>query len=223
MTSPAPDIVPIFATPFAVVPIGSARDLNPVLSALLLSRATEEYRDAGAPRDPLCFRSREDLFEWRHPAIGQLRREMLGGICAAVRAVNLCTDAEFAALGVHTRARFTVVRPDGCLPAMSAPMASWYALYCVTAPPPPPARADSGVVRLYAVREASMFMDAANCRLSQPFTGGHQSWRPIPGQIAVFPASILHEVALNRTDDNLVLVGVRVRFAHSGQAALPPW
>lgn len=223
MSTPVPDIVPIFATPFAVVPLGNGPDLNPGLSALFLSRATEPYRDPTTPRDPLCFRSKEDLFEWQEPAVEQLRRAMLGGICAAVRAVNHCTDAEFAALGLQTRARFTIVRPDGCLPAMSAPMASWYALYCVASPPPTAARADSGVLRLYAVREASMFTDAANCRLSPPFTGGHQSWRPVPGRMAVFPASILHEVALNRTDGNLVLVEVRVRFAHGGQTAQPPW
>ena len=102
-------------------------------------------------------------------------------------------------------------------------MASWFALYCVAAPPPAPARVHSAVLRLYAIREGTMFMDAANWRLREPFAGGHHVWRPVPGKMAVFPASILHEVALNRTTSDLVLVSARVRFAHAGQTATPPW
>jgi hypothetical protein len=67
-----------------------------------------------------------------------------------------------------------------------------------------------------------MFMDAANSRLHAPFSGTHHLWRPVPGQLAVFPAGILHAVALNRASGDLTLVMVRVRFAHPG-SVLPPW
>jgi hypothetical protein len=221
--APAPIIVPLFATPFVVVSLGAAAQLNPSLAVLFTSRATEERRDPAAPADRLCYRSREDLFDWQDEAVGLLRREMLGGICTAVMAVNCYTDAEFDALGVQARARFTVVRPNGCVPAATAPMASWYALYCVAAPAPVPTRADSGTLRLYAVRDASMFMDAANWRLRAPFDRSHFIWKPVPGEMAVFPASILHEVALNRTETDLLVVAARVRFAHGGQTAMPPW
>jgi hypothetical protein len=208
-----------------VVPIDGATELNPALASLFLSRAADAYRDPALPSDPLCFRSREDLFEWRGEPVGQLRAQMLAGICAAVKAANLYTEPEFDALGLQARARFAIVRPDGHIPASTSPMASWYALYCVAAPPGAPARADSGVLRLYAVRHGTMFIDAANCRLRPPFDPLHQTWRPIPGQMAVFPASILHEIALNRTDANLLLVGARVRFVSAGQdqQTMPPW
>jgi hypothetical protein len=222
VTTPAPTLVPIFATPFVVVSLGAA-ELNAALASLFLSRATEAYRDPAVRPDPLCFRSREELFEWPDEAVGHLRRQMLGGICAAARAANSYTDAEFDALRVQVRARFTIVRPDGSLPAATAPMASWYALYCVAAPPPVPARADSGVLRLYATRDARMFMDAANWRLRPPFSGSHHGWAPVAGEMVVFPASILHEVALNRAAADLLLVMARVRFAHAGQTAMPPW
>jgi hypothetical protein len=221
--SAAPTIVPIFASPFAEVPIEASAAFNPPLVALLTARATEQYRDPDLPRDPLCFRSREDLFEWDHELISRLRGEMLAGICSAVMAVNLYTSAEFDALKLQARARFTIVRPDGCLPATSAPMASWYALYCVAAPPATPARADSALLRLYTLGSGTMFMDAANWRLRPPFPTSHHHWQPVPGQMAVFPASLLHEVALNRTHENLLLIAVRVRFAHPWQTATPPW
>jgi hypothetical protein len=223
MTLGAPSITPIFATPFAVVPTGIPPDLNTALASLFLSRATEDYRDASAPREARCFRSREELFEWPDEPVAQLRRHMLRGICSAVMGVSHHTAAEFNALGLQARARFFIVHADGAIAASSAPMASWYALYCVAAPAPAAARADSGVLRVYAVRAANMFLDAANYQLRAPFAATHHIWRPVPGQMAAFPASILHEVALNRSDGSLVLVGVRVRFAHSKQAALPPW
>jgi hypothetical protein len=223
MTAAAPTLVPISATPFAVVALGGPADLNASLASLFLARATEEYRDAALRPDPLCFRSREELFEWPEEAVGHLRRQMLAGICAAVMAANLYTQAEFEALRVQARARFAIVRPDGSIPAATSPMASWYAVYCVASPPAAPARGDSGVLRLYAVRDAKMFMDAANWRLRAPFSGTHHVWRPVAGELAVFPASILHEVALNRAAADLLLVTVRLRFAHAGQAAMPPW
>ncbi len=223
MTTPVANVMPIFATPFAVVPVGAPAELNAALAVLFLERATEAYRDPAIPRDALCFRGREDLFEWQDEAIGELRRALLAGVCAAVMAVNRYTEAEFDALGLQARARMVVVRPNGCLPATTAPLASWYALYCVAAPPAAPARADSAALRLYAIRDPTMFMDAANWRLREPFSGTHCLWRPSPGQMAVFPASILHEIALNRADAELLLVAARVRFTHGGQVAMPPW
>jgi len=58
-----------------------------------------------------------------------------------------------------------------------------------------------------------MFMDAANSRLRPPFGAAHHVWRPVSGQMAVFPAAVAHEVALNRSDEDLVLVAARARFA----------
>lgn len=217
------EITPIFASPFAVVPVAGAEPLNAALAALLRDRADAAHRDPAQPEDPRCFRGREDLFEWREPEIVGLSRAMLAGACAAIMAVNLYSETEFDGLGVQARARFLIVRPDGCMPATTAPMASWYALYCVSAPRQAAARADSGVLRLYGARQVTMFMDAANWRLRAPYHTGHNTWQPVPGQMAVFPASLAHEVALNRTAEELLLVAARLRFAHPGQAAAPPW
>jgi hypothetical protein len=223
MSDPTMKLVPIFATPFATVSLAGSDDFNPALLSLFSLRATEAHRDPATTRDPLCFRSREDLFEWDHEAVAHLKGEMLGGLCAAVMAFNLYTDAEFGELRVQARARFTLVRPDGCMPAASLPLASWCAVYCVAAPPPAPTRPDSGVLRLYEARLGTMFLDAGNWRLRPPFATGHHTWPPVPGQMAVFPAASPHEVALNRTQADLVVVTARVRFASPRQEAMPPW
>ncbi|HLY53484.1 MAG TPA: hypothetical protein VKQ31_10780, partial [Steroidobacteraceae bacterium] len=196
---------------------------NASLAALLTARATEERRDDGRRRDPLCYVSREDLFEWRDAPVAAVRDELLAALCPAIRASTLHSEAEFDRLRVRARARFVIIRQDGCLAAQSLPLASWCAIYCAAAPSAPQGRTDSGVLRLYESRLGGMFADATTWRMRPPFTGGHQLWRPLPGSMAAFPASLEHEIALNRSAGELVLLIVRVRFENPGQQEAPPW
>jgi hypothetical protein len=222
-TAPAATLMPIFATPFAEVSLPVSGALNESLAALLTARATEDRRDPDRRRDPLSYVSREDLFEWPDEPVAALRDELLAGLCPAVLATTLYTEAEFDQLGVQARARFAIIRADGCLPAQSLALASWCAIYCVAAPPAPAGRPDSGVLRLYESRLGGMFADATTWRMRPPFAGGHHLWRPRPGSMATFPAHLAHEVALNRSGGDLVLVIARIRFANPGQQAAPPW
>jgi hypothetical protein len=221
--APAATLMPIFATPFAEVALPVESALNHSLAALLTARATEERRDPERGHDPLCYVSREDLFEWQDEPIAALRSELLAGLCPAVLATTLHTEAEFDQLGIQARARFAIIRADGCLPARSLPLASWCAIYCVAAPPAPAGRADSGLLRLYESRLGGMFADATTWRMRPPFAGGHHLWRPTAGSMAAFPAHLAHEIALNRGNGDLVLVIARIRFANPGQQAAPPW
>jgi hypothetical protein len=220
---PATSLMPIFATPFAEIALPVESALNDALAALLAGRATEERREPARQRDPLCYVSREDLFDWPDEAVAALRSELLAGLCPAVLASTLHTEAAFDQLGLQARARFAIIHADGCLPAESLVLASWCAIYCVAAPPAAPGRADSGVLRLYESRLGGMFADATTWSLRPPFAGGHHLWQPKPGSMAVFPAHLAHEIALNRSGGDLVLVRVRIRFANPGQQEAPPW
>jgi hypothetical protein len=219
---PAASLLPIFATPFAEVQLPVDAALNGSLAALLGARATDRH-ERGPRSDPLCYLSQEDLFEWPDAPVAGLRGELLAGLCAAVHATTLHSEAEFDQLGIQARARFAIIRPDGCLPARSLALASWCAVYCAAAPPAPPGRADSGALRLYETRLGGMFADATTWRLRHPFAGGHHLWHPQPGSMAVFPAHLTHEIALNRGAGDLVFVIARVRFANPGQQGAPPW
>ncbi len=223
MNAPAVTLTPIFATPFATVPVSVPGGEDGSLAALLEAWATDEHRDSEARPDPLCYRSRETLFESNDARIADLHREMLAGIAAVARATMVGSVEEFERLGVQARARLVIVRPDGCLPAASLPLASWCAVYCAAAPAASAERSLSSVLRLYEPRLGRMFLDGANWRLRPPFASGHHVWRPVAGQMAAFPAWVAHEVALNRSDADLVLVIARARFANPGQEAGPPW
>lgn len=221
--APAATLMPIFATPFAEVALPVGRALNESLAALLAARATEQHRDPDRRPDPLCYVSRENLFEWPDEPVGALRSELLAGLCPAVLASTLHTEADFDQLGVQARARFAIIRPDGALAAQSLALASWCTIYCVAAPAPAASRADSGALRLYETRLGGMFADATTWCMRPPFAGGHHLWHPQPGSMAAFPAHLAHEIAPNRGASDLVLVIARVRFANPGQQAAPSW
>jgi hypothetical protein len=216
-------VVPIFATPFGVVQLPEAEKLNAVVTRLFAARAAADSSGTAQTSTPLCYRSRDDLLDWTDEPLRRVTDEILRGMWSFVAAVNDFTNAQLQSLTMQARGWFTIVRPDGCLPATSYPLTSWCAIYCVDAPEPSPDRRDSGVLRLYEGRLGTMFSDATNSQPRVPFTPGHYMWQPVPGQMAIFPASVTHEIALIRSPGQLVLVTVRVRFVAPSQEGLPRW
>ena len=222
MTAPAPRVLPLFATPFGVVAVPRAETLNPTLNEFILAHATEERRDPLDRSGELAFLSRDDLFEWPDAPVRELAASILTGVRAVVASINHFSEAEFGALRAESRAWFTIVRFDGHVPPRNYPNASWCAVYCVAAPEPSTARFDSGVLRMHEARLGT-FSDATNCLTHIPYRPGHYTWRPVPGELAVFPASLTHEIALLRAVTPLVLVTARVRYVGPGQTGLPWW
>jgi len=222
MTAFEPQVVPIFATPLGLATVPDAADLNSVVAMLFTERATPERADP-ASRQPLMYRSRDDLLSWPDEPVRALTGSIVGAALSVVRSLNEITDEQFAALQLQARAWFTIVRPDGNVPSDSYPNAAWCAIYCVAAPQPSPARLDSGVLRLHESLLTTMFSDATNTGMREPYQPGHRTWRPVPGQLAVFPAAITHEIALLRGEGELVLVSALLRFLAPGQTGMPWW
>lgn len=221
MNSAAPSVVPILAIPFGVVPVADADTLNPALVELFAAR---RLAGGAAPlSNPLCYRSGDDLLEWPEEPVRRLCTGLLRGVVSVVGAVNDFTAEELLSFKVEARGWFTIVKQDGCVPAASYPLTAWCAIYCVTAPEPAATRSDSGVLRLYESRLGTMFADATNSVMRIPFKPGHYGWRPVPGQLAVFPASLTHEIALLRSPGELTLVTMRVRFVSPGQQGMRRW
>ena len=223
VSSAVPHVVPIFATPFGVVTVPEAQALNPALAALFEEHATRESRAAGASSSPLAFRSRDDLLDWPEKPLRQAMRGILSGVSGVAASISEFSAEQFAALRLQARAWFTVVRRDGCVPPTNYPNSSWLGVYCVAAPPPSDSRFDSGMLRLHECRPGTSFQDATYGGLRLPYRPSHCNWPPVPGQMAVFPAAITHEIAMVRGGGELVIVSVRVRFVASEQAWMPPW
>lgn len=222
MTVFDPLVVPIFATPFGLATVPDAAELNSVVTTLFAERATAERADP-ASRPPTMFCSRDDLLQWTDEPVRRLAAGIIGASLAVVRSINEITDEQFAAFKLQARAWYSIVRPDGNVPSGSYANAAWCAVYCVGAPEPSPSRYDSGLLRLHESFHATMFSDATNTVLRAPFQSGHSTWRPVPGQLAVFPASVTHEIALLRGTGELVLVTALLRFVAPGQTGVPWW
>ncbi|MHB8723504.1 MAG: 2OG-Fe(II) oxygenase family protein, partial [Steroidobacteraceae bacterium] len=140
-----------------------------------------------------------------------------------VNAVNDFTEVQLRSFAPQVRGWFTVVKPDGGVPAINYPLAAWCAIYCVAAPELSATRRDSGILRLYESRFGTMFADATTSGMRLPFRPGHYGWRPVPGQLAVFPASLTHEIAPVRSPEHLMLVTACVRFVAPGQQGVTRW
>jgi hypothetical protein len=195
--------------------------LHVAVSRALTGRAIADGRDSTQPRS--LYRSRDDLLEWKEEPLQQLTGNLLRGIWSFIASVNDFPQSQLLALTLQARAWFTIVTQDGCVPAASLPLTSWCAIYCVEAPEAAADRLDSGVMRLYESRLGTMFTDATNSVMRLPFTPGHYTWRPVPGQMVIFPASITHEIALIRATGQLMIVTVRARFVAEGQQGVSRW
>jgi len=217
-----PNVVPILATPFGVVPLPGALALNASAAALFRERARTGAGAAPAS-NPFCYESAPDLTTWAAPPVPALVAEVLAGVRTVVGSINPMPPAVFAAFELQSQGAFAIVRPDGALPARTFPLTSWCGVYCVEAPPVSDTRKDSGLLRLYESRLGTMFSDASNAALNLPYTPGHFGWRPVPGELAVFPASVTHEVAMLRSAGELILVTVRCRFVAAGQQGWSRW
>lgn len=220
MNAAAPTVMPILATPLAIATMPDSLQLNTALLALFAQRSTLKAR---SQQNPLIFSSNDDLMEWPEPPVRRWAEQIIGAVYTVIGNVSDITETQLRSLKVETRAWFTVVHPDGSVPAASFPLTSWCAIYCVTAPPPDSDRADSGVVRFYESRLGSMFQDATNAVMRIPYSSSHYAWRPEAGQVVIFPASLTHEVALLRAAGDLVLITSRIRFIGPGQQGFSRW
>jgi hypothetical protein len=220
MSEAIASVVPILATPLGLAAIPNAQQLNTALRALFARHAAADRRPQS---NPLRFCSTDDLMEWPEPPARQVTDGILGAVYSLVGSVSDLSEAQLRSCKLETRAWFTVVSTNGSVPAANYPLTAWCVIYCVAAPPPVEDRPDSGVVRFYESRLGSTFQDATNSVLRIPYSQSHYSWRPVPGSLVIFPASLTHEIALLRAAGELVLVTVRCRFIAPGQQGFSRW
>lgn len=214
-------LVPIFATPFAVLGLPAAERLNQSVAGILEARAAAD-RDASPDCTPHCYTSREGA-PLDDPPVQAVVGEMLRGMTGVVAALNQFGDDRLRALAPQTRASFTIVRTNGSVAGRNFPLTSWCGIYCVDAPDPTADRRGSGLLRLYESRLQTMVSDATNAAMQVPYATGHYDWRPVPGQLAVFPGATSHGIALMRSPGSLVYLTLRLRFVAPGQTGWARW
>jgi hypothetical protein len=142
------------------------------------------------------FESRFNLFRWPETCVQELRAFVLDAVFSTVLEASTLSPAELGRLTMHNHTWFHVTRYAGSFVAHNHPLASWSAVYCVTAGEPVPDQPGSGVLRFLDPRAgAEGYVDGGNRALRAPFALKAREVRLEEGQVIVFPSFIFHEVA----------------------------
>jgi len=163
-----PIVVPILATPFGVVPLPDVEAHNPRSmncsrrECARARRLCNPVRSATAA--PMIYSSGPSS-RWRSWLRQCARRGHV------VRAVNDFSEDQLRSLRPEARGWFTVVQPDGGVPAANYPLTAWCGIYCVAAPEPSSTRHDAACCE-------SMNRTSAPClRMPPPRRCGFHSGR----------------------------------------------
>lgn len=186
-----------FAVPLYTAAMPNCDSFNQALVALFKQYSTEQYKNPNpyTLRNDSLFESRFDLFQWPDKPIQDLANFCCQHVYRCVGELNQYAQSELASLRLGVDSWFHITRDQGFFGVHNHPMASWSGVYCVSDGNPDPSIPHNG--QLSFVNPfilSSMFMDAGNARLKQPFANGNLGFSLIPGQLVLFPSWLLHEV-----------------------------
>jgi uncharacterized protein (TIGR02466 family) len=190
-------ISPIFSVPFAFDQLADCASLNQALRELFIRRETQGERFANpkpyTPRNKELFESHFDLFSWPEACIAELREFCLSRVAQTVAEINRYDAAALARLEITTDAWFHITRRNGFFGVHNHPMASWSAVYCVSAGEHDADQPDSG--RLSFINPlAQMYLDAGNAFQAAPFQLSNRAFDLKPGMLVIFPSWVQHQV-----------------------------
>jgi uncharacterized protein (TIGR02466 family) len=193
-----PDLMNMFAVPFAFSRYADAPRLNSALRAVLL--ALEKSGGAGNPR-PLTYRnealfeSHFDLFRNSDAAVQELKRFCWDQLLAVIGRLNGYDLPTLERLQIYNDCWFHVTRRGGYFGLHNHPNASWSGVYCVDSGRHDPEKKMSGVLSFAnpTIMNA-MHMDAGIARMQLPYAHQVANFSLEPGQLVIFPSWVLHDV-----------------------------
>lgn len=200
MAAIEPQVISMFATPFAVLHYPEPELLNKELEKFFdqLTANGDKHRNPrphNYVQDNL-FESNFDLFKYDNVAVQQLRHFILQSIGWIITRLNGYTKEQLSSIQLHTDAWFHITEHAGYFYTHNHPMASWSAVYCVDPGEDVPGKKDSGILRFHDPRpHCSVYLDAGNANLQGAFGTGSYNFKLQAGQLLLFPSYLQHEVA----------------------------
>jgi len=216
---PLPDIIPIFAVPFAITRHPDYERLNAALKRVVLSQETRGA--AGANPRPLTTRnaplyeSHFNLFRDPDPAIQELKVFCWDQMLAVIGHLSGYDAATLARLQIYNDAWFHVTRRGGFFGLHNHPNASWSGVYCVTPGEHDAERRESSGALTFVnpMMPSSMHMDAGISRIPPPFGIQLRSILLAPGQLVLFPSYLLHHVQPFEGEGERITIAFNCWFA----------
>jgi uncharacterized protein (TIGR02466 family) len=192
----APEISPLFATPFVQTQFPNSVELNQRLRELILTlEANGQYANP-APSMNIpqgLFESQFDFFSQTAPEVKLLKSFCFSALMSTVITLNRLSESESRSLKLRSHTWFHVTRSGAYFATHNHPMASWSGVYCVD--PGDTTEGENGALSfINPAAVANMFVDRGNYRMIPPFSVRNFLIRPRAGELLLFPSYLLHQV-----------------------------
>ncbi|MGA2189923.1 MAG: putative 2OG-Fe(II) oxygenase [Steroidobacteraceae bacterium] len=195
---PPPELVNMFAVPFAFSRNPAHVQLNPALKRFI---AAQEGGGAAANPRPLTqrnaatFESHFNLFRDADPAIQELKSFCWDQLLAVIGRLNGYDLPTLQRLQIYNDCWFHVTRRGGFFGLHNHPNASWSGVYCVDPGQSDPGNQNSGLLSFVnPMIMGAMHMDAGVARMPLPYGYQVASVALEAGQLVIFPSWVLHDV-----------------------------
>jgi uncharacterized protein (TIGR02466 family) len=194
-----PELVNMFAVPFAFSRYPAAAQLNPALRRHILE---EEKKGAAAAnprpltrRNAGVFESHFNLFRDRNPAIQELKTFCWDQLLAVIGRLNRYDLQTLHRLQIYNDCWFHVTRRGGFFGVHNHPNASWSGVYMVDSGQHDAGMKESGELSFINPTITSiMHMDAGIMNIQLPYGPQIANVALEPGQLVIFPSWVLHDV-----------------------------
>lgn len=191
-------IATAFAVPLYFDQLEKPEALNSALISLFHQKQQQPEIANPNPyteRNSSLYESRFDLFSWPDQAIKALSQFCCNKVIQCVADLNGYSKAELARIQLGADSWFHITKSGGFFAIHNHPMASWSGVYCVSRGEPDPDVKNNGYLSfLNPFIQNTMFVDAGNARMRQPFSQTGLGYDLQPGQLVLFPSWLLHEV-----------------------------
>lgn len=222
---PRPELVTMFAVPFAFGRIEEHERVNAALKRFIFE---QEARGAAAAnprpltqRNAAVYESHFNLFREKDPAVQELKVFCWDQLLATIGMLNGYDLPTLERLQIYNDCWFHVTRRGGFFGLHNHPNASWSGVYCVDPGRHDPDRKDSG--RLTFVNPmitSSMYMDAGIARMKLPFGYQVANLSLSAGELVIFPSWVLHDVKPFEGEGERITIAFNCWFTLPEPAAL---
>ena len=195
---PMPELVNMFAVPFAFSRHPEHTRLNPALKRYI--HAAETAGGSANPRpltqrNAAVFESHFNLFRESDAAIQELKTFCWDQLLAVIGRLNRYDLPTLNRLQIFNDCWFHVTRRGGFFGVHNHPNASWSGVYCVDPGQHDPGAKNSGLLSfINPMITSAMHMDAGIANVQLPY--GYQIAKVSldAGQLVIFPSWVLHDV-----------------------------
>jgi len=193
-----PNILNLFAVPFAFSRHPAAERLNTELRRYLLATAASGTAHNPRPltlRNAALFESHFNLFRDPHTAVQELKIFCWDQLLAVIGVLNGYDKPTLEQLEIYNDCWFHVTRRGGFFGLHNHPNASWSGVYCVD-----PGTSDAGnhpggqLTFVNPAISSTMHVDAGVAGLKLPYAPQLASFALEAGQLVIFPSWVLHDV-----------------------------